>query len=215
MRKYIAPKNLRKGGEYAAFDSLSSASLVKILSVKKDKADWYEIDVKYLDGEEKGKNDQFYLPPDAEVFTDKKLYGENTMAKKRSTKLKDLVKENFMGIAYPTAINNPFDRPKKQDNFKFKGFPGQFDKNGKKIAEDNGETLKEDQADNVEYGKDILNTVKEELAYISNRLERNNYNISEEEFVAVFLKRINKALDTPQVSKAIKQLNKSSLKYIF
>lgn len=66
--KFIPVKNIKKGQTYLAYDAINKAQKpepAKILSVKKDEANEYNVDVYLLNSKEK---DSWYLSNDDEVF---------------------------------------------------------------------------------------------------------------------------------------------------
>ena len=65
------------------------------------------------------------------------------------TKKKKL-NEGITLMAHPQAVGGLMGMlPKRVDNFKFKGLPGQFDENGNKILDEWGQPIKEDKEEKI------------------------------------------------------------------
>jgi len=147
-KKFVSVKNVRKGKEYTAYDSnldknYENPSKVKILSVKKDESGYYDVEVQYVDGEQKGKKDSWYLEPTDNVFTNEEItFGENKMSKKKNQNLDEGM--IMLSPMLPVATFNNL-RSGKKDNFEFKGLPGQFDEDGNKILDEQGNKIEEAQ----------------------------------------------------------------------
>ena len=106
-----------------------------------------------------------YKVPKKTIFAIKESIGENKMANKKLPKLKELLSEFYLGIVYPSVLNNPLERSRKKDKFKFKGLPGQFDKDGNKIFDKHGQSIKEDETKpikedkNTKYYENLLDDI--------------------------------------------------------
>ena len=116
--------------------------------------------------------------------------------------------------------------PKRKDNFKFKGLPGQFNEHGEKVLDEFGdpikkensvkkEFLKEDKKSFKVWSNDIIRIAKRELDEISYLLQKNNFEVDEDEYTAIFLKKVQKALDSPGVTSKGKSLKRSTLGDLF
>lgn len=88
----------------------------------------------------------------------KKEIGENKMAKKK----KENLDEGMVMMASLLPVGDVVGfLPKRKDNFKFKGLPGQFNENGEKVLDEEGNKIKvKEEQDNP-----IKVVVKEEQDY--------------------------------------------------
>ena len=130
------------------------------------------------------------------------------MSKKKTIKLKELLSEFYLGIAYPTVLNSPFPTRKK-DNFTYQVKEEAVE--SKKVKEDvtarlgskvyDSETEKRSIADAI--GHDIRNE-------LINKITRLEGAISKDDAYAVLVELVNRWYGTdPDVKKSLQQLKKS------
>jgi hypothetical protein len=63
--------------------------------------------------------------------------------------------------------------PKRKDNFKFKGLPGQFNENGDKVLDETGQPIKEDVINEYADRKTVEKNIKSYVKAIKDEKERN------------------------------------------
>ena len=87
--------------------------------------------------------------------------GENKMSKKKKKLDEGMVMiSSLLPVGRLTGLT-----PKREDNFVFKGLPGQFDKDGNKVIDENGNKIKEEDSKNVKSAKELLEDILKEFGH--------------------------------------------------
>ncbi len=146
---FVPVKNAKKGKIYVAYDKYlekqGKEQKVKILSIKKDEGGYFNVKVQFVSGDMKGQKDDWYLEPDDKVFV-KESVNNRGVIKMAKKKKKENLNEGAIMLASLMPVGGVHGlggMRTREDNFEFKGFPGQFDKDGKKVIDDNGQTIGE------------------------------------------------------------------------
>ena len=116
------------------------------------------------------KEDMKNAIPEYKVFTDIKVEVDKYIGEIKLAKKKQKLDEGLVMISSLLPVGGLIGMPpKRKDNFKFKGLPGQFNEHGEKVLDEFGDPIKEDkpvvkEEQDAKYYKNLLADVEDGLS---------------------------------------------------
>jgi len=118
------------------------------------------VTIKMLDGEWKGAT--IVVPIDV-IQPLKENVGENKTSKKEKLDEGMVMISSLLPVGQVVGLS-----PKREDNFEFKGLPGQFNEKGEKFLDEQGQPLQEKEKPDYKYYKNLLADVEDGLNELVN-----------------------------------------------